>query len=67
MSRLKTIFTAITLIVIVEAIIYSFFAFCNWDLYWLPNVSGFARFVYAFLSFFGCISAIGFVLNEMED
>lgn len=67
MNHIKKILIAIALIVFVEAIIYFFFAFCNWDLFWMPNVGGFARFVYAFFSFFGCVSAIGFVLNEMED
>lgn len=64
MNHIKIIFTAILLILSVEAIIYGFFAFCLWNLCWIPSVSGFTRFIYAFLAFFGFISAIGFVLNE---
>lgn len=67
MKSIKKILIAIALIVIVEAVIYFFFAFCNWDISWMPNVGGFTRFIYAFLSFFGFMSTMGFVLCEMED
>lgn len=67
MIPIKKILIAIVFIIFVEAVIYFFFAFCNWEVNWIPNVERFTRFVYAFLAFFGCMSAVGFVSSEMED
>lgn len=67
MKSINKILIAIALIVIVEAVIYFFFAFCNWEVNWLPNSGGFARFIYAGLAFFGFMSAVSFVSSEIED
>lgn len=67
MNPIKKILIAIALIVIVETVIYFFFALCYWEVNWLPNSGGFARFIYSGLAFFGCMSAVCFVSSEMED
>lgn len=64
---MRKIFTSLALVLCIEVLIYLFFAFCNWDLCWIPEVSAFTRFVYAFIAFFGIVSAIGFVYTEMEE
>lgn len=67
MKIVKKIALAIALAVFVEAVIYFFFAFCNWGINWIPEVGGFVRGLYAFIAFFSCMSAIGFVCESMED
>ena len=36
---MRKIFTSLALVLCVEVLIYLFFAFCNWDLCWIPEVS----------------------------
>lgn len=66
MKRLRKISAAIAMLVIVNALIYGFFAFLNWELFWMPNVGGLARFIYFFLAVPTSISIVGVVIEEME-
>lgn len=58
---------AISLIVLVEAVIYLFFAFCNWDIFWMPEVGGFVRFIYAFMFLLGLAFSVAVYITIIDD
>lgn len=58
---------SIVFIAIIEAIIYSIFAFCCWDLNWPPNSPGFTRFGFSIFSLVGVFLGIGFSINIIDD
>lgn len=51
---------------VLEIMLYLFFAFCIWDINWLPDVSGWARFFYAMLSVMVLSAAVS-VAVEIRD
>lgn len=54
-----TIILSIVFIAIIEALIYLFFAFCSWDLKWVPHSYGVIRFLYAVCSVIGAFVGVG--------
>lgn len=61
------ILIAISLILFVEAIIYVFFAFCNWNIYWPPEVGGFTRFIYALMFLLGLAFSFAIYVTIIDD
>lgn len=67
MKTTLTVMLAIIFIVIIEVLIYLFFAFCCWGLNWPPNSHSAIRVFFSFIAILGLFGGAIVSINVMED
>lgn len=67
MKYFLIVLLAIIFVVAIEFAIYLFFAFCNWEINWIPNTGVFVRFIYAFTSYVGAFLGVSLSKNCVSD